>query len=145
MHYGPATGGVLALSLALDSYVLVRAVRDVAPQKPPGVSWWRFLKSHRDPFLVTIILEDAAATAGVVVAAVGIAASHYFAMPTFDAAACIGVGVLMGCSALAQASLNKKFLMGKAIDAKLEDSVRDLVAARPAVERVQGVQSRWER
>ena len=46
---------------------------------------------------------------------------------------------------VALASLNKKFLMGKAIDAKLEDSVRDLVAARPAVERVQGVQSRWER
>ena len=117
------TASVLGFSFVVDSYVLARAVSDVKKEKPANVSLFQFLKTHNDPFLTTVIVEDCAATTGVLIAGTGIAVSHVTGNPVYDAVSCCLVGVLMGVSALTLARTNKQFLLGRSVDAALQKKV----------------------
>ena len=143
-HYSLLTYSVLAGSFAVDSWVLWHAVRDARKLKPLDTGWITFLRSNPDPFLAAVIVEDVAATLGVAMASIGVGLSHYTGNGMYDALSCVGVGLLMGGSALSLVRLNREFLLGRAVDPELEGQVRRVVAGRAAVERVSDVQSRYE-
>lgn len=145
VSYGAATFAVLGTSFVVDAYVLVKALADVRREKPAGMSTFRYLKDvNTDPFLTTIILEDSAATVGVLMALAGIGASHITGNPVYDGVACVGVGVLMALSAVALARTNKQFLLGRAVDEELQNRIATIILSRPSVEGVFGAKSRWE-
>ncbi len=144
VEYGPATFGVLGFSFAVDAYVLAKVLRDVRRDKPKDVGMMRYLREQTDPFVTTIILEDLAATMGVLIALAGIGATHLTGNAAYDSVACIGVGTLMGLSAITLARTNRDFLLGKAVDEKLQSQVEAIILARPSVEGVYNCKSRWE-
>jgi zinc transporter 9 len=145
VEYTPVTFGVLGLSFVVDAYVLVKVLRDVQRDKPKDVGLVQFLRSgNTDPFIATIILEDSAATMGVLIAVSGIAATHVTGNAVYDSLACLGVGSLMGISAITLARTNREFLLGKAVDQKLQSQIEAIILARPSVEGLYHSKSRWE-
>jgi zinc transporter 9 len=141
--------------------VLVGALKDAYLQKPKDQNLIAFLRNHNDPFLVTIIVEDSVATFGVLVALVGISLSSFYQNPLFDQISCVTVGLLMGMSAVALASINRQFLLGKSIDLDTQKKIGEIITSRAAIgkqififlffffflfrlESLYNVKSRWE-
>lgn len=86
------------------------------------VRLWRFVTISKDPSLFTTLLEDVASMIGLGLAALGVIGEAYLGFGWADAAASIGIGVLLLVSALIMANETRSLIAGEA-------------AADPVVER----------
>ena len=137
----PEAWGVLAVSLAIDGTVLRKSVQHVLEDKPSHVSFLAHLKRVRDPTLLAVLCEDAAACAGIVVVAGGMGASLLYATPVYDCVAGIAVGGLLGGVGGVLAMLNGRYLIGAAVEQDVLDDVESLLRSRPSVDDVHAVRS----
>ena len=80
---------------------------------------------------MAVLLEDVAATTGVLVAIGGIGRTSFTDNSAFDSLASIGVGGLLGGVAVYLARMNQRFLLGQAIDQPVENSIRGIILSRP--------------
>src|SRR5687768_17381083 len=124
-------------------YVVVRrsigTLQALNKTKPEGVSLWQHVRNLKDPFVAAVLLEDAAATSGAVIAAAGIGLTQYTGMPMFDSLGSISVGVLLAGVAVRLVRMNQQFLLGTRIDPQIETGIREIIAARDNVEAVHNV------
>jgi len=105
------------------------------------MSLYRHLARLKDPTLLAVLCEDAAACAGVLVVGCGMRLSLAYENPLYDAGAGVAVGVLLGAVGGVLATLNGRYLIGAAVeDAVLVDIERTL-RRRPSVDDVHAVQS----
>ncbi|KAG5183252.1 cation efflux family-domain-containing protein [Tribonema minus] len=140
---GPETWGVLAVSLAVDGYVLHRSVQQINATRKPGVSFLAHLKKVRDPATLSILFEDGAACLGVLTAAAGIGLSQYYQNPVYDALGGVVVAGLLGCVGYALANVSYGYLIGKSVDSDTVDGIYAILMARPGIENVKSVQSQY--
>jgi cation diffusion facilitator family transporter len=91
----------------------------------------------KDPTSFSVLLEDSAALLGLIFAFLGIFLGRQFAMPYLDGAASIVIGLLLCAVAVLMVYESKGLLIGEGLDRETLKSVRALVEADPAVERVQ--------
>jgi len=114
-------------------YVALRELLKTAGEK----SFWRALRTSKDPAVFTILGEDAAALAGVVVAFVGIYFGHKFGNPYYDGIASVVIGLILGLVAVFLAYETKGLVIGEAADPEVVESIRQIVAADPLVTRIE--------
>lgn len=138
-----ALWGVLGISFLVDGWVLRMTLKELYDTKPPEKSMWKYLWSIRDPFIMAVIMEDTTACTGVILATLGVGATHYTGSVYWDAMASLGIGALLGLVALQLVRMNQKFLLGHAIDQETLSGIRKILIRRPSVEAVYGVQSQW--
>jgi zinc transporter 9 len=69
---GWETWTTLGISFGVDGYVLYKTIVDMKRSVPKGMSFYDFTKKIRDPFVMAVLLEDMAATTGVLIAVGGI-------------------------------------------------------------------------
>jgi hypothetical protein len=97
----------------------------------------------RDPFLLAVVLEDAAACTGVLLAATGIGMTYATGDVFWDSAASISIGALLAMVALRLARVNQQFLMGQAVDKEIINDIREMIAQRSTIDNVYSVKSQW--
>ncbi len=131
---------VLAIAFALEGTSWAVALREFAAAKGAG-GWWQSVKDSKDPATFTVLFEDSAALAGLLVAAIGVWASHHWQDPRLDGAASILIGVILAAVATFLAREAKGLLIGERADPTLIAGVRDIVAAHPAVTAVNHVRT----
>lgn len=85
------------------------------------------IRSSKDPALFTVLLEDFAALAGLVVALAGIAAAHLLGWTAGDAIASIVIGLILGAVAAFMSIETKALLIGEAADPQVVGAIRDIV------------------
>ena len=136
---------VLSASFLLDGYVLGRTLYELRSTVPKGQSVLGYLASGevRDPFVLAVLYEDAAACTGVVIAASGIALTHYTGDVSYDTLACFAIGFLLGGVALRLVRLNQRFLLGASVDDAIVNDIRGMLKKRPAINAVYDVQTQW--
>jgi cation diffusion facilitator family transporter len=101
-----------------------------------GQNLWQAMRTSKDPTTFTVVFEDTAALAGIIIAFLGIWLGEHFHNPAFDGAASIAIGaLLMGVSVLL-ARESKGLLIGEAVDATTLRDVWALARQDPAVESV---------
>ena len=61
----------------------------------------------------------------------------------YDAAASVAVGGILASVAVMLVKSNQKFLLGASIEPETEQSIKNLLLARPAIEAVHSVQTQW--
>eukprot|EP01091_Cochliopodium_minus_P010398 TRINITY_DN2741_c0_g2_i1.p1 TRINITY_DN2741_c0_g2~~TRINITY_DN2741_c0_g2_i1.p1 ORF type:complete len:448 (-),score=91.91 TRINITY_DN2741_c0_g2_i1:47-1390(-) len=144
VNYGPLTWSVCALSFVIDGAVLVQCLRDLYVTKPKDVSFINHLRSIKDPFLLTVILEDFAATSGILIAIMGIVASDMTGNPMWDGVASLSVGGLLAWVAVTLVKMNRDYLIGKSIDTPVSKKIEELISKRKSVDSVYSIISRWE-
>ena len=123
---------VLAIALLLEGTSWTIAVREFNARRQ-GAPWWRAILRSKDPASFIVLFEDSAALLGLVIAGVGIWASHHFGDPRIDGMASIGIGITLGCVAVLLAREAKELLIGEAADPALIAAIWAVMERQPAV------------
>jgi cation diffusion facilitator family transporter len=91
----------------------------------------------KDPTSFSVLLEDSAALAGLLVAFAGIFAGGRLGMPRLDGVASVVIGLLLCAVAVVMVYESKGLLVGEGLDRDSLRELRALVESDPAVESVQ--------
>jgi cation diffusion facilitator family transporter len=109
---------VLAIAFALEGGSTIAAFREFDAARG-GKTWWRALTDTKDATTVIVLLENGAAMAGILVAAIGLGLSQLTGNPRFDGIASVLIGVLLAVVAIFLAREAKGLLIGEAADPEL--------------------------
>jgi cation diffusion facilitator family transporter len=124
--------GVLLMAFLLEGWSTLEAFREFKAAKG-DTGWFEAIRSSKDPPAFIILLENGAAMAGIVAAAIGLALSQLSGNPFYDGAASVVIGGILGITASLLAYESKGLLIGEAADPRLVDSLHDLACSQPGV------------
>ena len=131
---------VLGVAFALEGGSWFLAVREFSAANR-GRGWWAAVRQSKDPAGFIVLFEDSAALAGLLVAGVGVWASHAWGDSRIDGLASIVIGLILGVVAALLAREAKGLLIGEAADPVVVAQVRAIVAARPEITAVNHVRT----
>ena len=83
------------------------------------MSWWQAIRRSKDPPAFIVLLENGAAMAGIIAAAVGLAMSQLTGDPFYDGAASVVIGLILAVTSCLLAYESKALLIGEAADPEL--------------------------
>src|SRR3954449_8591920 len=89
---------VLLIAFLLEGWSTIEAYRDFKKAKG-ALSWWQAIRRSKDPPAFIVLLENGAAMAGIIAAAVGLALSQLSGDPFYDGAASIVIGTILAITA----------------------------------------------
>lgn len=124
--------GVLLVAFLLEGWSTVEAYREFNRSRGP-LGWFEAIRHSKDPPSFIVLLENGAAMAGIVAAAIGLALSQATGNPFFDGAASVVIGVILGFTAFLLAHESKGLLIGEAADPALVESLRGVAREMPGV------------
>ena len=128
---------VLAVSFAIESVSLARAVRQVRGESRRwGTTPRRYLRLTADTTVKAVFLEDSAALIGLLIAAGGLTLSHLTGDELYDGIASILIGVLLLVVAVVLARSNISLLVGRSVSDRLHRRIERELADVPTVDRV---------
>ena len=127
--------GVLALAFVVEGIVLYIAFKALYTQKG-DLPFKTYLRTEADPAAVAVLLEDAVACIGVVIAFVCISLAQWTGNPRWDAVGSISVGLLLGAVAIWLIARNRELLLGRVIPDKSRDAILAVVESHDTVEGV---------
>lgn len=131
---------VLAVAMLLEGGSWMLAMRAFAAAKGE-TGWWAAIRGSKDPAAFIVLFEDSAALAGLIVAGLGVWASHAWQDPRIDGLASIVIGLLLGAVATLLAREAKGLLIGERADPEVVEAVRRIVAAQPGIVAVNHVRT----
>lgn len=126
---------VLLLSIVLEGYALMTAVRMVKDQRGKG-SWLAFIRRTKTPELATILLEDSAAVTGLSVALLGVVLSVVTGDAVYDGIATLVIGLILVAVAMLLATETKSLLLGESASAQHLEAIRRALVEEPLFDRV---------
>jgi cation diffusion facilitator family transporter len=124
--------GVLLVAFLLEGWSTLEAFREFKEAKGK-LGWIRAIRTSKDPPAFIVLLENGAAMAGIVAAAIGLALSQLTHDPFYDGAASVVIGLILGVTALLLAYESKGLLIGEAADPELVRGLRQLAGSKQGV------------
>lgn len=131
---------VLGAAFLLEGTSWMIAVREFASSKG-NQGWWCAIRESKDPSVFIVMFEDSAALAGLIVAAIGVWASHWFNAPQLDGIASMVIGVILAAVAILLAREAKGLLIGERADLEVIAKVREIVGRKDWVTAVNHVRT----
>ncbi len=126
---------VLVIAIGLEGMSFRTAVRE--SNKTRGRrSWLRFVRSSKSPELPVILLEDAGALIGLVLALVGVGLTLLTGNPLFDALGTGTIGVLLVVIAVFLAVEMKSLLLGEAATRQHQEAIAAALQTPETIDRV---------
>ena len=134
--------GVLLIALLVESWVLKVAWREFAQRARMSghQNTLSYLSQSDDPTLVAVLLEDAVAVIGVLLAAIGIALTHATGIVLWDIGFSVVIAVMLGITAAFLGMINMRFL-SDVRDQEAEETFRLIVDAHKEIERYHDLRS----
>ena len=123
---------VLSLAFLFEAGAWWVAFREFRKTKG-RFGWLEAVRLSKDPTIFTVLFEDSAAMAGLIVAFIGISLAHHTGLAWLDGAASVVIGLILGLTALALAIETKGLLIGEAASGEMVSAIRRLVEATPTV------------
>jgi cation diffusion facilitator family transporter len=123
---------VLLVAFLLEGWSTMEAFNEFKAAKGP-LGWFAAIRESKDPPAFIVLLENGAAMAGIVAAAIGLFLSQLTHDPFYDGAASVVIGVILGVTALLLAYESKGLLIGEAADPVLVQNLHDLACAKDGV------------
>ena len=123
---------VLLVAFLLEGWSTLEAFREFKASKG-RTGWLKAIRMSKDPPAFIVLLENGAAMAGIVAAAIGLALSQTTGDPFYDGAASVVIGLILGVTAFVLAYESKGLLIGEAADPALVKSLHDLACDQPGV------------
>ena len=128
---------VLGIAIVPSSTIAVREFNGTR-----GASgWWQSIRRSKDPAGFIVLFEDSAALVGLLVAGIGVWASHHYADPRIDGAASIAIGLILATVAVLLAREAEGLLIGESADKAIIAIVWRILEARPQVTAVHHVRT----
>ena len=123
---------VLLIAFLLEGWSTLEAFQDFRKAKG-ALGWWQAVRRSKDPPAFIVLLENGAAMAGIVAAAVGLMLSQVTGNPFYDGAASVVIGIILGLTAMLLAYESKGLLIGEAADPDMVSGLRRLVTGKKGV------------
>jgi cation diffusion facilitator family transporter len=117
--------GVAFIFEVASTYVAVNAFNEQRGERTA----WAALRGSKDPALFTVLLEDFAALAGLLIALAGTIAADLLGWIAADAVASIAIGVVLALVATFMSVETKSLLIGEAASSEMVEGVRRLIEA----------------
>jgi len=117
--------GVLLVAFLLEGWSTLEAFKEFRQSKG-RLSWYKAIKRSKDPPGFIVLLENGAAMAGIIAAALGLFVAQLTGNPFYDGAASVLIGVILGITAMILAHESKGLLIGEAADPNLVRGLRKL-------------------
>jgi len=129
---------VLLVSMVFEGTSWLIALRDFRAHKG-DLGYFQAFRRSKDPTTFTVLFEDSAALLGLVIAAAGIGAAQWLAMPRLDGVASIAIGIVLAISSLLLARETKGLLLGEAAHPQVRDAILRIAGSDPDVRSANGV------
>jgi cation diffusion facilitator family transporter len=124
--------GVLLVAFLLEGGSTWAAFKEFRDAKG-RLGWFEAVRRSKDPPAFIVLLENGAAMAGLVVAAIGLMLSELTGDPFYDGAASVVIGIILGLTAFLLAAESKALLIGEAAEPEIVDGLRAAAAGRPGI------------
>jgi cation diffusion facilitator family transporter len=135
-HVGPSFA-VLAIAFALESVSLTQGIRQARREALRfRVGLRRYLRGTANTAVRAVVLEDLAALAGLVIAALGLGMTVLTGSSVWDGGASIAIGVLLIGAAASLVRANASLLIGQAVPAQVQSQIRAELETLPEIEEV---------
>lgn len=126
---------VISIALVLSVISLWIAVKEFKKANP-GKGIMRAIRESKDPGTFSILFEDTADIAGLVIAFLGIYFGHKYNNPYFDGAASVLIGMILCSVSFMLAKETKSLLIGESAEVELIDSIRGIVSKNACVKNI---------
>jgi len=124
---------VLAIAIGAESMSFWYAFKAFGKSVRPGENWWRAFRTSKDPAVFVVIAEDAAALAGLVVAAAGLTLEQLTQSVVPDAIASIVIGLILAAVAFLMGLETKGLLLGESTDPETVEEIKRIARRDPLV------------
>jgi divalent metal cation (Fe/Co/Zn/Cd) transporter len=111
-------------------------VKEARRIKPRDISWYRFIRTSKQPELSVVLLEDIGAVAGLIIALGGVMTAHFTDEPRWDAAGSIAIGILLVIIAAVLAIETKALLIGESVGDDDLESISIALTSEPTVQSI---------
>ena len=126
---------ILGVAICLESYSFRTALVESRPLKGPG-SWWRFIRTSRNPELPVVLLEDSGALVGLAFALGGVGLTMLTGNPVWDGIGTLAIGVLLGFIAVVLMVEMHSLLIGEGAQPQETDAIRQALEQTAGVDRL---------
>jgi cation diffusion facilitator family transporter len=126
---------ILGVAICLEGYSFRTAITESKPLKGPG-SWWRFIRTSRNPELPVVLLEDTGALIGLALALAGVGLTVLTANPIWDGIGTLCIGILLAVIAVILMIEMHSALIGEGATAQEELAIRTALEQTDNVERL---------
>ncbi|MEP3277014.1 MAG: cation diffusion facilitator family transporter [Stappiaceae bacterium] len=123
---------VLGLAMVFEAVAFWIALKEFTSIKGKK-GYMQAVRDSKDPAMFTVLFEDGAAMAGLIVAMLGLLGAEYLNLPWLDGAASILIGVILAGTAILLAYETKGLLVGESASPEMVKSIRRIVEATPTV------------
>ncbi|HSM45055.1 MAG TPA: cation diffusion facilitator family transporter [Acidimicrobiia bacterium] len=127
--------GVLVVAIGLESYAFRTAIVESLKVKGDR-TWWQFIRTSRSPELPVILLEDAGALIGLLLALSGVGLTVATGNPMWDGIGTLAIGILLILISIVLTIEMKSLLIGEAATQRHIDALTTAVAGVPSVNRL---------
>ncbi|TKS72133.1 Zinc transporter 9 [Collichthys lucidus] len=133
---------ILAGSLVSEGATLLVAVNEIKKSaRLSDVSFYEYVMQSRDPSTNVVLLEDAAAVLGVILAASCMGLTSLTGNPHYDSLGSLGVGTLLGAVSAFLIYTNTEALLGRSIQAERVQKLTEFLENDPAVRAIHDVKA----
>uniref|UniRef100_A0A672NCX9 Proton-coupled zinc antiporter SLC30A9, mitochondrial n=1 Tax=Sinocyclocheilus grahami TaxID=75366 RepID=A0A672NCX9_SINGR len=133
---------ILAGSLVSEGATLLVAINEIKKSsRKQGLSFYEYVMQSRDPSTNVVLLEDAAAVVGVVLAAGCMGLTSLTGNPYYDSLGSLCVGTLLGTVSAFLIYTNTEALLGRSIQAEHVQKLTEFLENDPAVRAIHDVKA----
>ncbi|MEY2434920.1 MAG: hypothetical protein QOC92_4645 [Acidimicrobiaceae bacterium] len=136
-HPHELEGPQVAIAILLGAMVLelwsFRTAVHESRKVKGEISWWRFVRTAKNPELPVVLLEDLAALIGLTIALSAVAAADITGDPKYDALGSLGIGVLLGSFAIVLAVEMRSLLIGESASPQMQRKIEAAIERNPKV------------
>ncbi|MEV5569082.1 cation diffusion facilitator family transporter [Spirillospora sp. NPDC052269] len=127
--------GVLIVAIGLESLSFRTAIAE-ANQTRGSRSWVDYIRRAKAPELPVVLLEDAAALIGLVLALIGVGLAVATGDGVWDGVGTVAIGLLLAAVATVLSIETKSLLIGEGADAETQKKIVETLESVPEVDRV---------
>ncbi len=123
---------VLLFAFVVEGWSTIAAFKEFKVAKGE-LGWFTAIVESKDPPAFIVLLENGAAMAGIVAAAIGVALAQITGDPFYDGAASVVIGIILGMTALLLAYESKGLLIGESASREVVRGLRELACSKRGV------------
>lgn len=126
---------ILVVAIGLEGFSFRTAVVESRPLKGSS-SWWQFIRRSRNPELPVVLLEDAGALVGLVLALGGVGLTVLTGNPVWDGVGTMAIGALLAVIAVVLMTETHSLLIGEGATREECRAIRAAIEQTALVDRV---------
>ena len=128
-EYFPRQIAVLSVAIILESFALKTAINEAQAyqKKVKSEKLLEAVEEMQDPVLLSLLVEDSLALAGLIIALIGSIITFVTENPTWDGITAISIGIVLMIGGILLARENKRYLIGVSVSTRIKSQIKDMV------------------